>query len=78
LSQILPSGPLDGALGLGGAAKSSISLRENPAAFQGKPRWLVTFPPGILPAPKGEDFSLYICAYWPKAAAVTDGFAFEP
>jgi hypothetical protein len=38
----------------------------------------VTFPPGILPAPKGEDFSLYICAYWPKAAAVTDGFAFEP
>jgi hypothetical protein len=77
LSQILHSGPLNGAPGLGGAAKCSISRRENPAGFQGKSRWLVTFPPAILPAPKGEDFSLYVRAYWPKAA-VTDGFAFEP
>jgi hypothetical protein len=34
-------------------------------------------PAGYPACTQGEDFSLYVRTYWPKAA-VTDAFAFEP
>ena len=42
----------------------TIYVRADPPADDRRDNW--------LPAPKGEDFSLYVRAYWPKVE-VTDG-----